>query len=92
MEPEITLKIILTTPVPDVVYGLQKGSGANYETVQKQISACDDIFFLFTIKVKGDRSKDKLPRFSGAYVHGPSDNKFIYIDIGTNCRFTLHSF
>ena len=83
MEPEITLKIILTTPVPDVVYGVQKGSGVNYETVQKQISACDDIFFLFTIKVKGDRSKDNLPKFSGSYVQGLADNKFVYIDIGT---------
>lgn len=82
MESEITLKIILSAPVPDVVYGLQKGSGGSYETVQKQMSASGDISFLFTIKVKGDRSKDELPKFSGSYVQGPADGKFVYIDIG----------
>ena len=24
-----------------------------------------------------------MPKFSGSYVQGPSDNKFVYIDIGT---------
>jgi len=83
MEFEITLQIILTRPTPDVLYALQKGSGNNYETVQKQMAASDDLSFKFTIKVKGDRSKDKLPKFSGSYVQGTSDNKFVYIDIGT---------
>ena len=83
MESEITLQIILTRPTPDVLYALQKGAGNNYETVQKQMAASDDLSFKFTIKVKGDRSKDKLPKFSGSYVQGPSDNKFVYIDIGT---------
>src|SRR5882672_10820304 len=83
MESEITLQIILTRPTPGVVYGLQKGSGNNYETVQKQMAASADLSFKFSIKVKGDRSKDKLPKFSGSYVQGPSDNKFVYIDIGT---------
>jgi hypothetical protein len=82
MESEITLQIILTRPTHDVIYGLQKGSGSNYETVQKQIFSSGDLSFKFTIKVKGDRSKDKLPRFSGSYVHGSPDNKFVYIDIG----------
>jgi len=83
METEITLQIILTNPTPDVMYGLQKGSGSTYETVQKQISASSDLSFKFTIKIKGESSKDKLPKFSGSYVQGPSDNKFVYIDIGT---------
>jgi hypothetical protein len=82
MESEITLRIILTGPTHDVMYGLQKGSGSNYETVQKQIASAGDLSFKFTIKVKGDRSTDKLPKFSGGYVQGPSDNKFVYIDIG----------
>jgi hypothetical protein len=83
LEPEITLEIILVKPTPDVVYGLQKGSGINYETVQKQISTSNDLAFTFTIKVKGDRSKDKLPKLSGGFVQGSGDNKFVYIDIGT---------
>ena len=83
MESEITLQVVLIKPPPDVVFGLQKGSGKNYETLQKQIPKFNDLTFTFTIKVKGDRSKDKLPKFSGSFVQGPADNKFVYIDIGT---------
>ena len=83
MESEITLQIILIKPTPEVVFGLQRGSGSNYETVQKQIPASNDLTFTFTIKVKGDKSKDKFPKFSGSVVQGSADNKFVYIDIGT---------
>jgi hypothetical protein len=83
MESEITLQIILTKPTPDVVFGLQKGSGNNYETIQKQISKSTDLTFTFAIKIKGDKSKDKFPKLSGSVVQGPSANKFVYIDIGT---------
>ena len=83
MISELTLQIILIEPTPGVVFGLQKGSGSNYETIQKQISSSNDLTFKFAIKVKGDRSKDKLPKFSGSFVQGSADNKFIYIDIGT---------
>ncbi len=83
MESEITLQIILIKPTPEVVFGLQKGSGNNYETVQKQIPLSNDLSFELTIKVKGDKSKEKNPKFSGSFVQGPSDNKFVYIDIGT---------
>jgi len=83
VESEITLQIILIKPTPAVVFGLQNGSGNNYETVQKQIATSNDLIFAFTIKVKGDRSTDKFPKFSGSLVQGSADNKFIYIDIGT---------
>lgn len=83
MKSEITLQIILTKPTPAVVFGLQKGSGNNYETVQKQISTSNDLTFTFTINVKGDREKDKFPKLSGPFVQGSADNKFVYIDIGT---------
>jgi len=83
MEPGITLQIILIKPTPGVMFGLQKGSGSNFETVQKQIPVSNDLSFKFTITVKGDRSKDKYPKFSGSFVQGPADNRFVYIDIGT---------
>jgi hypothetical protein len=38
MESEITLQITLIKPTPNIVFGLQKGTGTNYATVQKQIS------------------------------------------------------
>jgi hypothetical protein len=82
MEPEITLEIILIKPTPGVVFGVQKGSGSNYETVQKQVAASDDLTFTFTVSVKGDRAKEKSPKLSGSFVQGPTGNKFVYIDIG----------
>ena len=83
METEIMLQIILIKPTKDVDFGLQKGAGNNYETVQKQRAGSQDLFFKFPVKVKGEKSKDLLPKFSGHFVQGPSSNKFIYIDIGT---------
>ncbi len=74
---------MLIKPTPKVVFGLQKGSGSNYETIQKQIPVSNDLSFTFTVKVKGDRSKDPFPKFLGSFVQGPADNKFVYIDIGT---------
>ena len=83
MESEINLQIILLKPTPNVDFCLQKGAGNNYETVQKQRSKSVDLIFRFAVKVKGDRSKDKLPKFSGSFVQGPAANRFTYIDIGT---------
>jgi len=83
MESEINLRIILLQPTAAVVFGLQKGSGSNYETIQKQNSDSKDLFFSFEIKVKGDRLKDSSPKLSGPFVQGPTDGKFVYIDIGT---------
>lgn len=82
MESEIILQINLINPTPKVVFGLQKGSGSNYETIQKQIPISNDLSFTFTVKVKGDKSIDSFPKFAGSFVQGPADNKFVYIDIG----------
>lgn len=83
METEITLQIILLKPTKDVDFGLQKGSGNVYETIQKQRSIGENLIFKFEVKIKGERVKDPLPKFSGHFVQGPAGNKFIYIDIGT---------
>lgn len=82
MESEIAFQIILIKPTSEVIFGLQKGSGSSYETVQKQIPTSNDLTFTFTVKVKGDRSKDKVPKLSGNFVQGPAGNRFVYIDIG----------
>ena len=83
METEVTLQIVLVKPTTGVDFGLQKGSGNNYETIQKQRSEAHDLIFKFSVKVKGEREKDLLPKFSGHFVQGPPNGKFIYIDIGT---------
>lgn len=83
MENQITLQIILVRPTKGVDFGLQKGSGSSYETIQKQQYTSKDPVFRFEAIVKGDSKKDKLPKLSGQFVQGPANNKFVYIDIGT---------
>ena len=83
MGNQITLQIILVNPTKDVDFGLQKGSGNNYETIQKQRYTSKDLVLRFEAIVKGDHKKDELPKLSGPIIQGPTNNKFVYIDIGT---------
>src|ERR1700752_2336416 len=78
---EVPLRIILQEPTPGVVYGLQKGRGSNYETVQKQVFDASDLIFDFTVEVKhGDNGNIIL---HGPFSQGTPQDRFVYIDIGT---------
>ena len=81
MNQEITLKIVLENPPGGVDFGLQKGSGSKYETIQIQRSSDKNLQFEFPITVILD--KEGLPNFVGVFVQGPPSQRFIYIDIGT---------
>ncbi len=81
MERELTLRIILEKPTAGVDFGLQKGRGSNYETVQTQRSKGKDLRFECDVRV--NRGQDGSPNFLGPFVHGPSGQRFLYIDIGT---------
>jgi hypothetical protein len=81
MDSELTLRIVLQQPPAGIDFGLQKGSGSNYETVQKQRSASNDLYFEFTARIKTD--KQSQPNFLGPYVQGTPGDRFVYIDIGT---------
>lgn len=81
MNQELMLKIVLENPPGGVDFGLQRGSGSNYETIQIQRSGDKNLEFEFPITVKLD--KDGLPNFLGVFVQGPTSQRFIYIDIGT---------
>ena len=78
---ELTLRIILEKPTTGVDFGLQKGRGSNYETVQTQRSTGKDLRFEFGVRVA--RASDGSPNFLGPFAQGPSGQRFIYIDIGT---------
>ncbi|MDB5158696.1 MAG: hypothetical protein JWR50_3403 [Mucilaginibacter sp.] len=80
---EINLHLILLDPPPAVTFGLQKGSGNTYQTIQTQRSGTEDLHFKFSIEIKGDKQKDALPGFKGPFVQGPRLGNFFYIDIGT---------
>lgn len=80
---EIVFEIVLIKPTPEVQFGLQQGSGNNYQILQKQIAKGGDLSFRFDAIVKGDRKKDDHPKLSGNFVQGPAGSKFVYIGIGT---------
>ena len=81
MNQELSLRIILESPPIGVDFGIQKGSGNKYETILKQRSNEKDLCFEFKISVK--ESKTSLHVFAGPYIQGPSNERFIYVDIGT---------
>ena len=80
MERELTLRIILMAPPGGIDFGLQKGRGSDYETIQTQRSAGADLQFEFAVRVK---SKGNDLNFLGPFAQGPPNGRFVYIDIGT---------
>ena len=82
MERELVLRIVLEKPPAGVDFGLQKGQGRDYETVQKQRSTAKDLAFDFTVGVKAGR-KGAAPTFVGPFAQGPPAERFVYIDIGS---------
>lgn len=81
MTTEINLRIMLQNPMEGTLYGLQKGKGPDYETVQGQIGNGSDIVFKFAILIK--EMKASIPTITGPFVQGPKGNRFIYIGIGS---------
>jgi hypothetical protein len=74
---EMTLRLVLESPPAGVDFGIQKGRGSVYETIQTQRSTGGDLIFEFNVTVKG--SED----FGGPFVQGPRGGRFVYVDIGT---------
>jgi len=85
MDREQPLRIVLERPPGGVDFGLQKGRGSAYETVQTQRSEGSDLSFEFSVPVKAAR-KDANPDLGGPFVQGSPGQRFVYIDIGTYAR------
>ena len=68
-------------PFAEAVYGLQKGTGNNYETLQKQTAGPGDLVFEFDLPLKQD--KEGRMGLYGPIVQGPPQNRFFYLDIGS---------
>jgi hypothetical protein len=77
---EIKMRIVLQAPPTGVLFGLQKGKGNDYETVQKQTFVKQDLLFEFPATLRIDNGQVD---FAGPFVQGPRDGRFIYLDIGT---------
>ena len=78
---EIKMRIVLQAPPTGVLFGLQKGKGNDYETVQKQKFVDQDLLFEFPATLKVDNGQVD---FAGPFVQGPRDGRFIYVDIGNS--------
>jgi hypothetical protein len=81
MERELTLRIILEAPPAGVDFGLQQGHGNDYETVQRQRSKTGNLTFTFTVRAR--QNSGGTPNFLGPFTQGPSQGRFVYLDIGT---------
>lgn len=79
---DITLHILLEKPPVDVDFGIQKGAGQKYETIQTQRSDSGDMRFDFAIQLKSGLQGADEPRFAGPFVQGKPGSQFIYIDVG----------
>ena len=82
MEYDLPIRLVLADPPPGVDFGIQHGSGANYETRFVQQSKQGDVIFDFSLTV-ADNRKDGLPNFKGPFSQGPPVSRFIYVDVGT---------
>jgi hypothetical protein len=80
-EQTLPFRIIVEKPAAGIVYGLQKGSGNTYETLQKQVSDSGDLLFDIAIAIK--KNKEGRMVLHGPLIHGPSHERFLYVDIGT---------
>ena len=81
MADGITLRIVLEQPPPGVDFGIQKGRGAIYETIQTQRSQGGDLVFEFSFVLKS--APGGQSDFGGDIVQGPRGGRFVYVDIGT---------
>jgi len=82
MERELTFRIVLEKPPAGVDFGLQKGRGNVYETIQKQRSGTDDLHFEFSARAKAGAKGAEI-NLLGPFVQGPPSARFVYLDIGT---------
>jgi hypothetical protein len=82
MEYDLPIRLVLVAPPSAVDFGIQHGSGANYETLFVQQAKNGDVVFDFSLAV-ADNRKDGLPNFKGPFAQGPPVSRFIYVDVGT---------
>ena len=81
MDHELSLRIVVEGPPEGVDYGVQKGRGRLYETVQTQRSSGKNLTFLFKVELKA-AGKATAADMAGPFVQGPKGQRFIYLDIG----------
>jgi hypothetical protein len=76
---EIAFHIQLIAPPSGVLFGVQKGSGSAYVTLDPQMSEGGDMHFSFAVKIK---ELAEGIDFQGPIVQGKPGERFVYLDIG----------
>jgi len=82
MESEVQIRLVLVDPPSGVDFGVQRGSGTEYESISVQQHNGGDVTFDFSLTV-ADNRKDGSPNFQGPFAQGPPAGRFIYVDVGT---------
>ena len=82
MNANIPVRLILVNPPPGVAFGVQKGRGAQYETLLVQLSGTGDLSFDFSLTLTGVE-RGKPPHFVGPFAQGTPADRFVYVDVGT---------
>ena len=77
----IKFRIILEKTPLNVYFGLQKGKGTLYETIQKQLGNEQNLSFEGEMQVK--KTATGSYDFLGDCIQGTTTERFIYIGIGT---------
>ncbi|WP_375444101.1 DUF5990 family protein [uncultured Fibrella sp.] len=80
-EQTFDFRIVVEKPIAGAVYGLQKGSGKNYETFQKQEAGPGALVFDITLPAK--RNKEGSVVLYGPFIQGTPQGRFLYLDIGS---------
>jgi hypothetical protein len=71
---------VLVDPLVGVAFGIQKGRGAKHETVLVQLGGRADLRFDLSLELK---SSSGTPNFVGPFAQGPSNDRFVYVGVGT---------
>jgi Family of unknown function (DUF5990) len=79
-DTRIKFRIILEKTPLDVCFGLQKGKGTPYETIQKQLGDEKNLSFEGEMRVK--KTATGSYDFFGDCIQGTTTERFIYIGIG----------
>jgi hypothetical protein len=80
---DIIVRIVLVSPPVGIDYGIQKGTGSDYETLHIQRPTNPRAQIVFDVPITAtDTRDDGLPNFTGPFVQGPPKERFLYVDVG----------
>jgi uncharacterized protein DUF5990 len=78
---QLPVRLVLVNPPANVAFGIQKGRGSKYETVQIQLGGDGDLEFDVALDLK--IATKGAPNFVGPFAQGPAGDRFVYIGVGT---------